>query len=196
MRMMSPIYWSASFYNVALKLLYGTQFKERFRCVAARIPSDTKEILDVCCGTGLLFDLYLRQSDVHYIGLDFNKSLLRRVRKIGGETIHMQLPGRLPAADVVLMMGSLYHFKGQEAEMVDFMIAAARKKVIILEPVQAMSSSLIGGFLGKWATYIHNTSSSYRIREHCLKEIMKRYPLAAFTKVMGEKYMMVEIQTN
>ncbi len=196
MQIMSPIYWSASLYNVALKLLYGTHFKERFRCVAARIPPDAKEILDVCCGTGLLFDLYLRQKDLHYIGLDFNKLLLRRVKKLGGETIHMKLPGSLPSADVVLMMGSLYHFKGQETDMVDFMITAARQKVIILEPVQAMSLSLFGGFLGKCATYIQKTSSSYRIRESCLKEIMKKYPLAAFTKVMDKKYVMVEIQTS
>lgn len=196
MQMMSPIYWSAPLYNVALKLLYGSHFKERFRCVADRIPADTNKILDVCCGTGLLFDLYLRQKEVHYIGLDFNRSLLKRVKKIGGETLHMRLPGRLPEADVVLMMGSLYHFKGQETEMVEAMIAAARHKVIILEPVLAMSSSSIWGFWGKCATYIQKTSSAYRISEPCLRDIMKAYPLAAFTKVIGDKYVLVEIQTE
>lgn len=193
MYLTSPIYWSPLLYNTALKILYGKIFEERFQCVVTRIPSSTQSVLDICCGTGLIYERYLKDRNINYIGLDLNKIFLKRVKKIGGNTICMKLPGKLPKADIVIMMGSLYHFRGQENIIVDRMIEASRKKVIILEPVKNLSSSDIFGFIGKCATYIQGTSSTHRLNEPQLKELFKSYLNTVFSKAVNNKYMLIEL---
>ncbi|MDM8544410.1 class I SAM-dependent methyltransferase [Desulfococcaceae bacterium HSG9] len=193
MNLTSPIYWSPLLYNIALKILYRKKLEERFECVLTRIPSSTQSVLDICCGSGYIFEHYLKKKNIHYTGLDFNKKLLKRVEKIGGNTIYMKLPGKLPKADVILMMGSLYHFRGQENIIVDRMIEASREKVIILEPIKNLSSSDILGFIGKLATYIQETSYAHRFDEPKLKEIFKSGTTAIFSKAVNNKYLLIEL---
>jgi len=190
----SPIYWSPLLYNTALKVLYGNIFDERFQCVVTRIPSSTQSVLDICCGTGIIFERYLKIKNLHYTGLDLNKNLLKRVKKNGGNAIYMRLPGKLPKADVILMMGSLYHFRGQENNIVDRMIEASRTKVIILEPVQNLLTSDFFGFLGKCATYIQGTSSAHRLNEPQLKAIFQRYANTTLSKAVNDKYLLIELK--
>jgi hypothetical protein len=47
----------------------------------------------------------------------------------------------LPAADVVVMQASLYHFLPDPAPLVARMLAAARRQVILSEPIRNLASS-------------------------------------------------------
>lgn len=125
-----------------MRVLYGRHYGARFRAIAAEIPPGS-EVLDLCCGPATLYTRHLRGRGVDYHGLDLNERFVADVIRAGGRAHVWDLhaDGPLPAADVVLMQASLYHFLPDAAAMVDRMCAAARQKVIVAEPVRNLATS-------------------------------------------------------
>jgi hypothetical protein len=74
---------------------------------------------------------------VRYLGLDINRGFLRRVRRSGGDAREwdVRAPHPLPRADYVLMQASLYHFMDDPGALIERMVAAAGRAVILAEPV-------------------------------------------------------------
>lgn len=123
-------------------LLYGRHYPARFRALAGLIEEGSS-VLDLCCGPAHLYTRYLAGRKVDYTGLDLNPRFISRLRRHGGHGEVWNLLGdrALPAADTVVMQASLYHFLPDPAAVVDRMLAAARRAVIIAEPVRNLSSS-------------------------------------------------------
>lgn len=138
----SLIYRNAAIYEIAMRVLYGRGYDDRFTALADLIPEGSSA-LDVCCGPGTLFHRYLRQKRVRYTGLDINAGFVERLSASGAGAflwnLHEARP--LPRAQYVIMQASLYHFLPDAAPVVDRMMRAAEKQVLIAEPIRNVASS-------------------------------------------------------
>lgn len=65
--MASLIYRSRAGYELAMFMLYGRHYSARYRAIANLIPYGA-EVLELCCGPGILYERYLRYKDVAYRG--------------------------------------------------------------------------------------------------------------------------------
>lgn len=122
--------------------LYGRHYGSRYRAIADLIPGGSS-VLDLCCGPALLYHRYLRHKSIRYTGLDVNAKFIGELTRRGaaGQIWDLRAGTSLPEADYVVMQGSLFHFLPDAAPVVDRMLGAARKQVIIAEPVRNLASS-------------------------------------------------------
>jgi SAM-dependent methyltransferase len=139
----SLIYRNAAAYELLMRGLYGRHYGTRLSTIAAQIRPGAS-VLELCAGPGALYRRHLRDRAGAYTGVDVNDGFLARLRQLGADTLKLDLTagaGSLPAADVVIMQASLYHFLPAAGEVVDRMLAAAGERVIIAEPIRNLASS-------------------------------------------------------
>jgi SAM-dependent methyltransferase len=138
----SVIYKSRWLYEALMFALYRGEYKERSRAVAALIPEGST-VVDVCCGPATLYFDHLRCKRVSYTGLDINRGFVERLSAQGATGIVWDVAANvpLPNADYLVMQGSLYHFLPDPRPIVDRMLAAARKSVLLAEPVRNLADS-------------------------------------------------------
>ncbi|OBH58706.1 class I SAM-dependent methyltransferase [Mycobacterium sp. E2479] len=174
----SLIYRSGVSYELLMRTLYGRHYAARFRAIAALIPEGAT-VLDVCCGPGTLYSRYLREKSVDYLGLDLNNGFIARLNDAGGRgevrNLHADTP--LPRADFVIMQASLYHFLPDPRAVVDRMLAAARNRVIVAEPVRNMTTSdnRVLAALGRRFTNPGDGAQAHRFTEATLDEFFRNY---------------------
>ncbi len=165
----SPVYWTATGYELVMRGLYGQALDETYARVAAHIP-DGASVVDLCCGTAQLFTNHLRARGCDYLGLDFNAQFVFRNRRLGIRSRFFDvLQDSIPEADYVTMVSSLYHFRKHADAIVDRMRKAARKGVVISEPVHNWSSR--SSLLGRAAVWLSNPG---------VGEYAERYDLPGF----------------
>lgn len=183
----SLVYRSAHGYELLMRVLYGRHYAERMGAVAEQVPGGAS-VLELCCGPGTLYRRYLRRRAGAYIGVDINERFVEALRRRGIDARRMDLATLrepLPVADVAIMQASLYHFLPDAAAIIDRMLAAARDRVIISEPVRNLATSALPGIalLGRRATDPGVGSHAERFTEATLDELLARYrerTLAAF----------------
>jgi SAM-dependent methyltransferase len=146
----SPIYRSAGLYELTMLALYRRHRGERLRAVADLIPPGAR-VVEACCGPGLLYRRHLRRKGVEYTGLDISPAFVRRLSRAGVDARiwDMREERPLPAADYVVMQGSLYQFLPDARPVVDRMLAAAREEVIVAEPVRNLTHGPLAGPLAR-----------------------------------------------
>jgi Methionine biosynthesis protein MetW len=161
-----------------MMVLYGRHYPSRYRAIADLIPSDSS-VLDLCCGPALLFNRYLRHKNVQYTGLDVNAGFIDRLVRsgAGGLVWDLRKDDPLPEADYVLMQASLYHFLPDARPIVERMSEAARRKVIIAEPIRnlATSDSSFLRLLGRLLTNPGIGEQAHRFTEASLDELFSVY---------------------
>jgi glycosyltransferase involved in cell wall biosynthesis len=137
----SPIYWSGVGYDLVMRGLYGDKIGSVYADVAAQVPEGTS-VVDLCCGTAVLFRNFLKaRGGGEYLGLDFNAHFVFANRRHGIPSRFFNvLKDEIPAADCVTMVSSLYHFRSDADALIERMLKAARKRVVISEPVQNWST--------------------------------------------------------
>ena len=106
---------------------------------------DGATVVELCCGPGTLYERHLRGRVGGYIGLDVNPGFVARLqgpgRRCPGRATSPAPTNPLPAADVVLIQASLYHFL-PDADRSDRPDASRRRsRVIVAEPVRNLASS-------------------------------------------------------
>ncbi|MDQ6775900.1 MAG: class I SAM-dependent methyltransferase [Actinomycetota bacterium] len=167
----SLIYRSARGYELLMRVLYGRHYAARMRAVAEQVPAGAS-VLELCCGPGTLYSRYLRGRAGAYIGVDVNEGFVdaRRIDLASGRE-------PLPEADVAIMQASLYHFLPDAAQVVDRMLAAARDRVIVSEPVRNLATSDLPGvaLLGRRAADPGVGGHADRFTEATFDELMARY---------------------
>jgi SAM-dependent methyltransferase len=151
----SFFYKSPWLYEALMLGLYGGAYFERCKSLAALVPEGSR-VVDVCCGPARLYFDYLRFQRVSYTGLDINPTFVARLtsarsassatRSGSGSTAtgivwDVADSAPLPQGDYVIMQASLYHFLPDPRPVVDRMLAAAREKVILTEPVRNVADS-------------------------------------------------------
>jgi SAM-dependent methyltransferase len=175
----SVIYRSARGYELLMRALYMRHYAARTRVVAEAVPPGAS-VLELCCGPGKLYLTALRGRTSGYIGLDVNEGFVAGLRRRGIDARRRDLSVAgvpLPSADVVIMQASLYHFLPHAQEIVDRMLAAARDRVIIAEPVRNLASSKlpIVGALGRRAANPGVGDHADRFTEATLQQLMDGY---------------------
>jgi SAM-dependent methyltransferase len=193
----SLIYKSSSVYELAMLLLYGRHYGSRYRSIAELIPENTT-VLDLCCGPALLFHRYLRAKGVHYTGLDINEKFISRLIRSGaaGEVWDLRSARELPVSDYVIMQASLYHFLPDASGVVNRMLKAARKNVIIAEPIRnlATSDSRFLSLVGRMFTNPGVGEHSLRFTEESLADFFSGYAsrvVESFTIAGGREQVYV-----
>ncbi|MBV8432376.1 MAG: class I SAM-dependent methyltransferase, partial [Solirubrobacterales bacterium] len=172
-------YRSAVGYELLMRVLYGRHYEARMRAVAEEVPEGA-QVLELCCGPGTLYAHHLRGRVGSYIGLDVNQRFVSQLQRRGVDARLTDLAedgSPLPAADVAIMQASLYHFLPQPEAIIDRMLAAARERVIVSEPVRNLASSQnqLVGRLGRRAADPGVGGAEHRFTETTLDELFARY---------------------
>jgi SAM-dependent methyltransferase len=175
----SLVYRSALGYELLMGALYGRHYSARMRAVASEVPRGAS-VLELCCGPGTLYLRHLRERASRYVGLDVNAGFVERLRRRGVDARRVDLASdaeRLPEADVVVLQASLYHFLPQPEGILDRMLAAARDRVIVSEPVRNLASSQYAliARLGRRAADPGVGGHAQRFTEATLAALMERY---------------------
>lgn len=145
--MRSPIYWHPAVYRAVLRLLYGPALDARWRAVSRLVrPGET--VIDLCAGDGEV-RRHLPPS-VRYLAVDANATFVRSLwaQHVEARLVDVRTEA-IPRGDVVMMLGSLYHFVPEQVAMVERMKAAAGRLAIVVEPAVNLSSG--SGLLGRWS---------------------------------------------
>ncbi len=174
----SLIYQNALIYEGLMRALYGSGYHRRFQALAELIP-DGGSVLDVCCGPATLFHRYLKQKGANYTGLDINPAFIRRLSARGGigQVWNLEEDRPLPRREYVIMQSSLYHFLPDAAPIVERMLAAAEKQVLIAEPIRnvADSQSPLLAFLARKLTNPGTGDQPHRFNEARLEALLQPY---------------------
>jgi len=137
----SLIYSHRWAYHWLMRGLYGRHFEDRYRAIAAHVPAGA-EVIDVCAGDAYLYLAHLRHKPVSYVAVDASPQLVAwaQVRGVDARLIDVWSDD-LPHGDSVIMQASLYQFLPHADRIVDKLLAAARRQVIIAEPVRNIADS-------------------------------------------------------
>jgi hypothetical protein len=154
--------------------LYGRHYSSRYKAIAEMIPAGS-EVLDMCCGPAVLYHRYLRHKSVRYIGLDINPGFVKglKCRGIDGRLFDLRVDSAIPKAEYVVMQASLYHFLPNPIPIINRMMAAAKKQVIISEPIRNLThaaSPLIAS-IAKRLTNPGSGTQPRRFTEETLDEL-------------------------
>ncbi|MGW4771282.1 class I SAM-dependent methyltransferase [Nocardia sp. NPDC004278] len=174
----SLVYRNATVYQLLMRGLYGRHYQARFRAIAELIPQDA-DVVDVCCGPATLYTRYLRGRAGTYIGLDLNSRFIARLNDAGGHgtvwNVHSDDP--FPEADYLVMQASMYQFLPEPVPVLDRMLAAAHKHVIIAEPIRnlASSSNRVVAAIARRYTDAGEGAQSHRFTEQTLDELFGPY---------------------
>jgi SAM-dependent methyltransferase len=172
------LYKSAGIYNLVMRVLYGRHYASRCTRIAELIPAGST-VIDLCCGSAVLYHHHLRQKAVDYTGLDISSRFVDALTKRGIRSLvwdlHSDTP--LPRADVVIMQAALYHFLPNASRVVDRMLEAASKQVIIAEPIRNLATSnvpIISGIAGRLSGPVVATNPQ-RFTEETLDRFFMAY---------------------
>lgn len=183
----SLIYKSASVYELVMRLLYGRHYESRYQAIADLI-ADRSSVLDLCCGPARLYHRYLKAKGVSYTGVDVNRKFIERLQASGasGEVIDLRENRPLPVGDYVVMQASLYHFLPDAAPVVERMIEAATKQVIVAEPVRNLASSDLRllRFFGRALTNPGSGEQPNRFTEASLDQFFNQYGSRVATRFL------------
>ena len=124
--------------------LYGRHYFARYRAIADLIPPGSS-ILDLCCGPAVLYHRYLNRKQVSYTGLDLNEKFIEQLNDCGaaGQVWDLRPQAPLPPAAYIVMQASLHLFLPDAKPVVERMLKAARRQVIVAEPVRNFASSQV-----------------------------------------------------
>jgi len=138
---MITVYSHPFLYHLAMRLLYGRQFTGRYEVISSQIP-DRSQVVEVCCGDCYLYTHYLKRKQVDYLGLDINPLFLDYARKKGVSVRRFDLwKDPIPSAEIVVMQGSLSQFIPHHRQILERLLAAARGRLIVAEPVRNLAAS-------------------------------------------------------
>ncbi len=176
---MSPIYRSPWLYHRVMRLLHGRHFAQRYEMLAAAVPEGS-HVVEVCAGDAYLYRHFLKQRQVTYIGLDSSPAFVKSAQAQGLDfRLFDALHDPIPAADVVILQASLYHFPDTAITLIQRMLDAARVKVIISEPVRnlAQSKHPLIARLARWSTRAPGgRAAPHRYNAESFRALVEQFP--------------------
>lgn len=137
----SFIYQHLLIYRFVMNLLYFGGYARRFKKVIALLdPLKDRSVTELCFG-----DIYIAQwckeNGVKYIGLDINPHFVVGARRKGYDVrlVNLRAYTVLPRSEVVIMMGSLYHFHDILEGLFETIMNSC-ERFIISEPILNLTS--------------------------------------------------------
>lgn len=139
--MSSLIYAHPSVYQLLMRLIYAGGYTARYRALSQLIP-DGADVFEACAGDAYLYRHYLQARGIRYRAGELNDTFVAHARARGIDMMRFDLQrDPVPQADVVLLHASLYQFMPEHRQIVDRLLDAARRELILSEPVRNLSSS-------------------------------------------------------
>jgi len=156
--------------------LYGPAYFRRFRELGACVENGSS-VVDLCCGFGDFYVYALRDKGIKYTGVDLSGEFAVYAAKKGINVQQGNIENyEFPSADYYVMIGSLYHFQNPQ-DVLNRMITASRKRVLIMEPIRNLTNSKykIISKLSQYFTNEGNSHNNFRFSEQTLDEFVNRY---------------------
>jgi hypothetical protein len=140
--MSSLIYSHPTIYRLLMRLIYGGGgFAARYRALSELIP-DGADVFEACAGDAYLYLHHLQARGIRYRAGESNEGFVAHARARGIRMERFDLRSDpVPVADIVVLHASLYQFMPDHAAIVGRLLAAARRRLIVSEPVRNLSSS-------------------------------------------------------
>ncbi|MEO6719108.1 MAG: hypothetical protein ABIN67_02040 [Ferruginibacter sp.] len=165
----SLIYKNIFWYRLLMQIIYRGKYRNRFDLIIKHIPTDCKSILELCFGD-LLIAKYCEEKKIHWTGYDINNSFVENAVKRGydaelKDVIEQQ---NYPEVDMIIMIGSLYHFYKQLPDLF-LKMTRSSNHIIISEPIKNFSS--MSGPIGYLARKLANAGKgeeSFRFNKDTL----------------------------
>ena len=129
---------------------------DRFNAVADEIEVGDV-VVDLCAGTSLLCKA-LSNKSVQYKAYDINPIFVKVLRSKGVDAYCCDVESMdIPSADIITMSSALYHFYPNCQQFIERMCMSARKKVILVEPVNnhSNSSCSLWGEFARWMSRVN-----------------------------------------
>jgi hypothetical protein len=132
-----------------MNALYTFGYTERFKKVTQVLDKlHPGSVLDLCFGDTYIAD-HCKANNIRWTGIDLNEYFVQYAVSKGHHAIQQDLLSSqaFPKADVIVMVGSLYHFHSRVEELFGKMLeAGTSRKIILSEPIKNLSSQ--GGLIG------------------------------------------------
>lgn len=176
------IYSNRLIYRLLMMFLHRKgSYDARYREIIKYVPSGAS-VVEVCCGDCRLYEHYLRDKGVTYVGLDISEPFVRAAQRSGVDARVFNLwTDDLPKAGVVIMQASLYQFILRPREVLQRLLTAAEDLLIIVEPITNLSAShskLLSG-LSRYLTRPSGAPSEYtgdRFDQVVLEQLFSESP--------------------
>jgi hypothetical protein len=170
----SFIYRHVFIYRLIMNILYGFKYKKRFAKVIKLIRPEDKAVVELCFGD-IFIAQYCRQEGKGWIGFDLNENFVKFARK-NNFNAHLKdvlLLEEFPRADVIIMIGSLYHFYST-IRMLFEKICRSSRRFILSEPIINLTHQKgVLGILAKRFTNAGKGEENFRFNESSLLETLE-----------------------
>ncbi len=132
--MKSVMYLSPKIYNFFLRIIHRKYFLFRYKEIARSIGKN-KKVLDLGCGTGLLYKFLDKSCE--YEGWDLNEKFLKNMKGINTKYKNVFDFDDYPTSDVIVICDLLHHVMPRHKEL---LITAKEKtkRLIVLESKSAI----------------------------------------------------------
>ncbi|MCK4783691.1 MAG: hypothetical protein KAV87_08080 [Desulfobacteraceae bacterium] len=136
--MKSPAYWNSACYEFFIKFIWRkkkSQLIQQWKATLEWVPRGS-QVVEVAAGTGRFYRKVLCGYVSSYLALEINLSFVKNMKSRGINAIQADVRKEpIPIADIVIIISSLYHFKNIGTGFLNKLLAAARQRVVIVEPV-------------------------------------------------------------
>lgn len=171
--MKSINYWHPFIYSFFIRMSYRKNYAERYKAIRDLIEDDSS-LIDVCCGDCRVYT-FLKDKKVDYLGLDYNSFFIKWAHKRGIKARVFDIyKDELPTSDYILFQGSLYQFIPEHNNILQKLVNAMSKYLIISEPVEnkAHSKSKIISFVAQMLNNPGDGNKRFRFTVNTLKEAL------------------------
>ncbi len=183
-------------YRALMFGVYRSNFFSRYAALVGRIPTGAS-VVDICSGDAMLSDA-LKAKGCTYLGLDINPRFVEWGRREGKDIrLFDARRDEIPEADVICIQSSLYQFYPNERILIDKMLAKAKVKVLVMEPVVNLTKHPIP-FLKNLAirwTRVGGVSFNYRHDVESFGKLGREYGVDPVF-IAGGREMLLEIQAK
>ncbi|MDD5571391.1 MAG: class I SAM-dependent methyltransferase [Bacteroidales bacterium] len=172
----SIIYRNVYMYRFVMNILYLFGYRKRFDDITKLLSGSEKNVLELCFG-----DIFIakacKNKGINWTGIDINMNFIKFAQKNGfnAQKNDISEMKSLPAADVCIIVGSLYHFHNETETMLMKMLKSA-PRILISEPVKNLSAKK--GFIGSISKILTNAgkgSENFRYNEESILKVMDDY---------------------
>lgn len=169
----SVIYRNIFLYRIMMNFLYAGKYIHRYTDVIQCFPTNTNSITELCFGDTYIAK-HCRKNKISWIGIDINPYFVKRAKKLKYDSISGDINtiSELKQSDIVIMIGSLYHFNSNLSHLFN-LVKKASPIFIISEPIVNLSSrnDLIGFFARKMAK-AGKGNEEFRFNEHTINQAL------------------------
>ena len=181
-------YWHPVIYRSIMHILYGSGFYSRYEAILDLLPEGA-DVIDVCCGDCYI-DRFLAKKNINYLGLDLNSRFIEHALKKGIKARLFNIENStVPRAEYIIMQGSLYQFMPRYRLIIDKLIFAADKAVIISEPITNVASckNSMTAYLAMLATRVNGNNFFNRFTKEGLLDLFREYNVSLVREIKGGK---------